>query len=202
MNDLAQSHIRAHWEDMRAGRKMPLRSEIDPREMSPYLSNSFILHQAKTGDVRFRVAGMAINELMGMELRAMPLRSIIVPEERARFSATLQHAFEEPEIQEYRLVADYDGKPRLTAQLLILPLKGDYPNSDRAMGCLTTEGPIGVPPRRFRVENVLRTSLNTGFMTRSTQSHHAEQALEAVGFSEAHAPFTRETKVPYLRVVK
>ncbi|MEM6407539.1 MAG: PAS domain-containing protein [Pseudomonadota bacterium] len=202
MTHPAQSHIRAHWEDMRAGRKMPLRSEIDPREMSPYLSYSFILHQAKTGDVRFRVAGMAVNELMGMELRAMPLRSLIVPEERATFSSTLQKVFEEPEIQEYRLVSDRYGKPRLQGHLLILPLKGDFPNSDRAMGCFTTEGPIGVAPRRFSVQNVLRTSLNTGLMTRSTEMQQPERALEAVGFSEAQTPFTRETKVPYLRVVK
>ncbi|MEL7232516.1 MAG: PAS domain-containing protein [Pseudomonadota bacterium] len=202
MTHPAQSHIRSHWEDMCAGRKMPLRSEIDPREMSPYLSHSFILHQSQTGDVRFRVAGMAVNELMGMELRAMPLRSLIVPEERAIFSSTLQRVFEEPEIQEYRLVSDRHGKPRLMGHMLILPLKGDFPNSDRAMGCLTTEGPVGVAPRRFSVENVLRTSLKTGLMSRTKDGQQAERQLEAVGFAEAQAPFARETKVPYLRVVK
>ncbi len=208
MTQPALAHIRDYWESLRAGRHLPLRSELDPRDLSPYLENCFILQHSGAGETRFRLAGMALNEIMGMELRGMPLRSIIMPEERGVFSAQLEQAFEIPEIQEYRLISDEANMPRLTARMLILPVKGDEANADRAIGCLTTEGIYGVPPRRFRVEELTRTSITTGKKIRTPAQAPAPAAKPpsdaqfSEGFREVQAPFAAETKVPYLRVVK
>jgi len=179
---------------------MPLRSEIDPREMSPYLEYCFVLQHRGPADTRFRLAGMGLNDLMGMELRGMPLRSLIEREDRAIFSAQLQQTFEEPEIQEYRLVSEAPNKSRLTANMLILPLRSDEANSDRAIGCLVFEGVAGLAPRRFRLDGVSRTSLRTG--ERCGLPDQEQATLQPAGFAEDQEAFSTETDVPYLRVVK
>lgn len=200
------AEIRRYWDALRAGRMMPLRSEVDPRDMSSFLECCFILDRKNAGDVRFRVAGMALNDLMGMELRSMHLRSIIEPAARAQFSATLEKMFETPEIQEYQLSSIPSHAPAMAARLLVLPLKCDKGDVNRAMGCLVTTGIVGLPPRRFTVDQVARTSLVTG-----ARIDDEPQDPVVAGFFEDPTPFdphpfkpARDTPtgVPYLRVVK
>lgn len=200
--------IRSYWEELRAGRLMPLRSEVDPREMSAFLEACFVLERVPGGDVRFRLAGMGVNDLMGMEVRGMPLRALISPADRPLFSAKLAALFDTPEIQEYRLHSDQPNSPELSAVLLILPLKGDDGVVNRAIGCLTTTGTIGVAPRRFRVKDLQRTSLLTGltegkaFVLSETASPtqsarptptSQEPAVHS-GFSETAEPFDHKQK--------
>ncbi len=205
------AQIRSYWEELRAGRLMPLRAEIDPREMSPFLEVCFVLERQEPGDIRFRLAGMGVNDLMGMEVRGMQLRSLIVPEGRAHFSKQIDTLFTEPEIQEYKLISDADNAPHLKASMLILPLKSEDGEADRAIGCLTTDGIVGVPPRRFRVAELQRTSLITGLSQSNAVLTPQPAALAHAGFAEAAAvfeenpldqPSAKPTGAPYLRVVK
>lgn len=205
------AEIRRYWDELRAGRLMPLRAEVDPRDMSSFLECCFILDRKTAGDVRFRVAGMALNDLMGMELRGMHLRSVIEPNARAQFSASLEKMFDTPEIQEYQLRSAPSHAPALTARLLILPLRDDKGDVTRAMGCLVTQGIVGIPPRRFTVDQVACTSLLTG-----ARVNHEPKAPALAGFAESATPFEpgpfpkktgpkktdTPTGVPYLRVVK
>jgi len=209
------AEIKRYWDDLRAGRLMPLRAEVDPRDMSSFLECCFILDRKTAGDVRFRVAGMALNDLLGMELRGMHLRSIIEPGARAQFSASLEKMFETPEIQDYQLRSAPAHAPALTARLLVLPLRDNTGDVTRAMGCLVTSGIVGIPPRRFTVDQVACTSLLTG-----TVMNHEPKAPAVAGFAESATPFEPSpfpqktgskrtdmptdmpTGVPYLRVVK
>jgi len=203
------AEIRRYWDDLRAGRLMPLRSEVDPRDMSSFLECCFILDRKTAGDVRFRVAGMALNDIMGMELRGMHLRSMIEPSARAQFSASLEKMFDTPEIQDYQLRSAPAHAPALTARLLILPLRDDKGEVTRAMGCLVTSGIVGIPPRRF---TVTCTSLLTGARNNhEPRANHGRKAPAIAGFAESAAPFEPNpfpnkpdtpTGVPYLRVVK
>ncbi len=217
------AEIRRYWDELRAGRLMPLRAEVDPRDMSSFLECCFILDRKTAGDVRFRVAGMALNDLMGMELRGMHLRSVIEPNARAQFSASLETMFDTPEIQEYQLRSAPSHAPALTARLLILPLRDDKGDVTRAMGCLATQGIVGIPPRRFTVDQVACTSLLTGArvnhepsVNHEPRGDHAPKAPALAGFAERAAPFEpgpfpkktgptgtdTPTGVPYLRIVK
>lgn len=205
------AEIRRYWDALRAGRLMPLRSEVDPRDMSSFLECCFILDRQNAGDTRFRVAGMALNELMGMELRGMHVRSVIEPAGRAAFSATLEKMFGTPEVQDYQLSSAPPHAPAMRGRLLVLPLKGDTGEVDRAMGCFVTEGIVGIPPRRFSVDHVEQTCLKTG-----ARIYQETKIPANAGFAEAATPFATKpalntpqervtdtpTGVPYLRVVK
>lgn len=182
----------AYWESLRAGRAMPLRSEIDPREIMGVLESGFMLERLQPGAVRFRLAGMQLCDLMGMEVRGMMLRSFIAPQDRARFSNSLERVFSTPEVQEYTLVSFDSNHRPLHAQMLILPLKSDSGAIDRAIGCLVTEGVIGLAPRRFEMVNYTRTRLSTAHSAQPSRhpSSKADSGIDCAGFSEHHRPFT------------
>ncbi len=196
----AIAEMRAYWDSLRCGRTVPLRSEIDPREIAGALEFGFILERLQPGAVRFRLAGMHLCDLMGMEVRGMPLRAFISPSSRAAFSASLERVFSNPEIHEYHLVSEDGIGAELTGRLLILPLKSDHGEVDRAIGCLITDGVVGLAPRRFRVAETRVTSLETGEVSRevgpvANQPHSrvAEQIKEQIrGFAEKQTPFKME----------
>lgn len=187
----AQTEMRAYWESLRSGRLMPLRSEIDPREISSALEYGFILERMQPGAIRFRLAGMHLCDLMGMDVRGMPLRAFISPTSRAHFSAKLEQVFTQPEIHEYTMISEDSNGTLLNAKLMLLPLKSDCGKVDRAIGCFTTEGVVGIAPRRFRILETHITNLIDGHQTRE----HGQPAKGAkipaliAGFGQEQAQF-------------
>jgi hypothetical protein len=154
------AEVRAYWEGLRAGRPIPLRSEVDPRGIERALEYAFVLERVAPQIARFRLAGMHLNDLMGMEVRGMPLTSFFAPESRVRVSQALEEVFEGPSLLELRMVAETGiGRPSVEARAVILPLKSDLGDISRALGCLVSEGQIGRTPRRFEVQEVIRTPI-------------------------------------------
>lgn len=144
------AEVLAYWEALRAGRQVPLRSEVDPRGIERALEYAFVLERVAPSIARFRLAGMHCTDLMGMEVRGMPATSFFTPAWRQKFSQILEGVFQGPEMADLTLVGEAGyGKPELKARMLILPLKSDLGDISRALGCLVSDGPIGRAPRRF-----------------------------------------------------
>ncbi|MBE3638608.1 PAS domain-containing protein [Mangrovicoccus algicola] len=163
MQHSAISQLEAYWNGLRAGRVVPSRSDVDPRGIDRALEYAFILERIAPGMARFRLAGMHLNDLMGMEVRGMPLTSFFVPDARRQVSDALEHVFEEPSIARFALLAERGiGKPQNEAQLLILPLKSDLGDVSRALGCLVCDGEIGRTPRRFAITEMAVEPLIAG----------------------------------------
>lgn len=155
MKHPAMAQVEAYWEGLRGGRPIPFRSEVDPRGIDRALENAFILERIAPGVARFRLAGMHLNDLMGMEVRGMPVTSFFTPEARRKIGEALEHLFEEPAKIRFSLIAETGiGKPPLRADMLLMPLKSDLGDVSRAIGCLVSDGKIGRTPRRFDVEEV------------------------------------------------
>ena len=158
-NDMIHSELRAlyaYWNRLRAGRKTPLRSDIDPRDMTCDARNLFILENLGRGNIRFRLAGTAIADAFGMELRGMNARSIMATGSRESFTALINEALEDPGIGYARLrnAADESG----IWEINLLPLRSDFGVIDRVIGCLHPL--VGAPgknagaPLRFRIEHM------------------------------------------------
>ena len=64
----AINEVEAYWEGLRMGRTVPMRSEIDPRGIERALEFTFILERIAPGLARFRLSGMHLNDLLGMEV--------------------------------------------------------------------------------------------------------------------------------------
>ena len=192
--------LREYWSELRAGRMVPLRSEIDPREIAGTLEFSFIVERIEPGVVRFRLAGAHLNDMMGMEVRGMPLTAILSPESRNDFKDHLESLFMKPETQQHRLKSADPSRP-LDATLLLLPLKNDMGEVDRAIGCLISEGQAGIKPHRFKLVESEVTDLRTGRMTRQRQEVQAAAPAPvptptpaAAGTPEAGAAYSNETR--------
>ena len=147
------AEMRAYWSQLRRGRAIPTRAEIDPVGLAGTLHHAFILERIAPGAARFRLAGRHLIDLMGMEVRGMPLCSLLNAGSRGRLSDVVEAMFKGPQIAELDLVspAGY-ARPGLTGKMLLLPLRSDLGDVTRALGCLATEGEIGTGPRRFDLE--------------------------------------------------
>ncbi|UYV39185.1 PAS domain-containing protein [Rhodobacteraceae bacterium D3-12] len=154
----AQAQVEAYWEALRHGKGVPMRSDIDPRGIENALENAFILEKIAPGLARLRIAGAHLSDVIGMEVRGMPVSSFVSPLARADFAETLDVVTNGPAIARIEMSAENSiGKPELEARMLLLPLKSDFGDINRVLGCFETRGNIGRAPRRF---NILRTELS------------------------------------------
>ncbi len=188
------AEVRAYWEALRVGEMLPHRASVDPRGIAGALEHSFLIERIGPGLARFRIAGMVFNDLMGMDIRGMPISSLFLGEARLTLQMSLERVFHSPAILTLDLLADRGlGRPPMLARLIVLPMLGREGGSDLAIGCVEMTGEIGRAPRRFSI----------------TKSRHEVVAnarpapARTPEFAEHPAPFSAATpKVPYLRLVK
>ncbi|MFN3526193.1 MAG: PAS domain-containing protein [Paracoccus sp. (in: a-proteobacteria)] len=148
--DRVVRELHSYWSSLRNGRAIPARSDVDPRGIARSLDYAFILERIAPGAARIRLAGRHLIDLMGMEVRGMPICSFLNGSSRGRLSDVLETVFKAPQIAQLHLRARSDyARPQLTAQMLMLPLRSDLGDVTRVLGCLVAEGDLGVAPRRF-----------------------------------------------------
>ena len=150
------AEVRAYWEGLRQGGALPRRDEVDPRGIAGALENTFLLERVAPGIARFRLAGMQLHDLMGMDVRGMPLSSLIDPLGRARLAEALEGVFTGPSTLEIWLEAERGiGRPAMEARMVLLPLTAARGDTDLVLGCLAMHGAIGRAPRRFAIAGVM-----------------------------------------------
>lgn len=150
----AIAQVEAYWEAVRGARLVPKRSDIDPRGIEHALEKAFILERVAAGIARLRIAGNHLNELMGMEVRGMPLTSFFTPAARTVVAETLEEVFQTPAICSLKLTsAEAAGRPAIEARIILLPLKSDLGDVSRVLGCMVAKGDIGLAPRRFDIQS-------------------------------------------------
>lgn len=183
------NQVEAYWEGLRMGRMVPMRSEVDPRGMERALEYTFILERIAPGLARFRLNGMHLNDLLGMEVRGMPFTSFFTPKARKVITDTLEMVFDGPQTAELVLTGERSiGKPALAARLILLPLRSDLGEVTRIVGALVTSGPTGRAPRRFNVESRKMKVLTPSHRPLSATEPTAAKTSE-FSFAEPAAPF-------------
>lgn len=183
--------LRRYWDDLRGPRQVPSRAEVDPRAIEETLEYAFILERIAPGVGRFRLAGMHLNDLMGMEVRGMPCTSMFMPEHRATLSRVLEDVFAGPSTALLTLAGERGvGRPAMDGQMLLLPLTSDFGDVTRVLGCLCTIGPIGRSPRRFLVKDEVVRPIHVEEKSDGRTAH----APETMG-----SPLTREERLKIRR---
>lgn len=190
-----------HWESLRAGRIAPHRAEIDPRRIEDVLEHAFILEMVEDGAPRFRIAGMHLCDLMGMEIRTMPAASLFVPAERDRFNEVLQRIVSVPEIMELDLLPRMPGDG--SAQMLLLPIRNDKGAITRILGALVATGLSAERPQRFTIAASRTTRIIAQVFDRINEpvAGFAEPMLAYQPGAHAIARPARQSR-PHLRLVK
>ncbi len=148
----AVAQVEAYWEALRGMNQLPKRSQIDPRGIEMALENTFILERIAPGIARLRIAGGHLNDLMGMEVRGMPLTALFCQPARRGLSDLLEEVFQMPATATVRMVSHHaQGKPALQGRMVLLPLRSDLGDVSRILGCLVAQGDVGLAPRRFEM---------------------------------------------------
>ena len=192
------AELRAYWEALRDGEMLPRRDRVDPRGIAGALEHSFLIERIGTGLARFRIAGMAYNDLMGMDIRGMPISSLFLGEARIRLQMELERLFRGPAILSMTLQAERGlGRGALSGRMVILPMIGQQGSSDLAIGCVELQGEIGRTPRRFGISDARIEQIAAPAPT-ATKT--------APAFAEETAVFVRAPRpqpgVPHLKLVK
>lgn len=193
MNDLMLSSLKSYWERLRAGRIAPYRAEIDPRQFELALENMFILEKVSSDNMRIRLAGMKICEMMGMEVRGMQPGYLIDEGDRVRFERLLNVVMNEPAVVELKLEArNRAGTYRAT--MLLMPLRSDFGDINRVLGCTSGEGDLYAAPLCFTIQDVAVTPIEP-----SQSADVTQRALP--GFAEEQAAFAGAPSAPKLRSI-
>lgn len=205
----ALAEVRAYWEALRhspdsrrrGGTGLPLRRAIDPRGIEGALDAAFMLERVAPGMARIRLAGTQLVDMMGMEVRGMPVSALFEPMARNRLAPALEEVFRSPAALTLRLEAERGiGRPALSARMLILPLEDDRGQSDLALGVLDLDGQIGRSPRRFAIAGLTRE----GIVATAPAARPAAPVSPpvAAGFAEPAMDFRPRILRPHLRLVK
>lgn len=175
----ALAQVRGYWEALRRRGALPRRADIDPQGIERALEFAFVAERIAPGHARLRLAGNHLCDLMGMDLRGMPLSTLFEPAARPALAALVERAFTGEEPAELQLASGRGlGRPPLAARMLLLPLRTESGAVARVLGALAAEGRIGRAPRRFDFDGPIVTSASpvTG-------------SLEVSGLGEAPAPW-------------
>lgn len=148
----ALTEVRAYWEGLRREGGIPARTDLDPRGISGALDRVFIAERIGKGMVRIRIAGSALAELGGVDLRGLPLGCIFHPDSRARLSTLVERVFDGPAAIEMRVDAERGvGRPNLDGRLLMLPLLDTDQSRTMILGCFAFNGEAGRAPRPLSI---------------------------------------------------
>ena len=147
----AANQVQRYWDQLRDGRTMPARSEVDPRAISEALACTFIAEIVAPGVARLRVAGAHLNDLLGMEARGMPLSVYMTGESRSELAQAIGQVTQGARAQLPLRSDSGIGKPALDGLLLLMPLRDRAGQPTRILGVMETHGQIGRLPRRFRL---------------------------------------------------
>ncbi len=194
----------AYWSSMRRGHDVPRRTDIDPRGIEALLENAFIAEKIAPGLARLRIAGTHLSDLMGMEVRGMPISALIAPEQREQLSELLVEVFDRPAIVKINLESPAGvGRQALKGTLLLLPLRSDLGDTSRAMGCFLTDGLIGRVPRRFNIvsHKVEAVSSRSKFSDIEPSQPQTQSGFAEEGVPFQSAPPQHPSERPYLRLV-
>lgn len=184
--------LRSYWEGLRQGRAIPARAEVEPKGIRRGLDYAFVLERIAPGAARIRLAGRHLVDLLGMEVRGMPICAVLNPSSRGLFSDVLETVFRGPQIAQLSLTSEAGyGRPAMTGHMLILPLKSDLGDVTRALGCVIGLGEIGRAPRRFDLLAHELTPVIPG-------AEILQPSASAPGFAEPPAPWqpTAHTPLP------
>lgn len=201
----ALSQVESYWEALCGSRLVPKRSEIDPRGIEHALEYTSVLERIAIGMARFRIAGSHLCNIMGMEVRGMPLSSFITPSGRETLGSVLEDVFQRHSACELEMVAEVGRKkPAMEARMVLMPLRSDLGDIIRVLGCFVAKGELGTQPRRFEIVTTKLRCFTTDKIEQYVPQP-CEISERRSGFRGKPTDFSHTsvpTKAPHLRLIK
>lgn len=145
----AVAQVCAHWSALRADGKLPRRSDINPKDFGAALPDVFLAELVTPRVARLRICGHRVEDLMGMDMRGMPLSVLFDGKARAAVTEAVEQAGMGARVMlSLESVGSFSHKP-LRATLALLPLADDTGRVTRILGVIDQQGEVGRTPRSF-----------------------------------------------------
>lgn len=145
----AVAQVSAHWSSLRVSGDLPRRSALDPQALGSALPHVFLAELVTRRVARLRICGHRIEDLMGMDMRGMPVSVLFEGAARDAVMEAVEQASMGARVILSLESAGGFGCPPLKATLALLPLTDETGQITRLMGVLDRHGDIGRAPRRF-----------------------------------------------------
>ena len=126
-----------YWNRLRGGAQAPARTKIEPSDIRNVLASTFILETTgDSDDLLFRLAGTAICNLLGNQLRGTSIRNLFQDKHKPVVSRLMRTCYNTGSV----LLLGFDGTTRsgrsTIIEILMLPLQ-DENNGHRILGCMS-----------------------------------------------------------------
>jgi len=197
------NHLRGYYDGLRLGGALPHRMQIDPNALGQVLANSFLIERIAPGMGRFRLAGMAVQDVLGLEARNMPLSILFEPVARSQLARVLEQVFTGPTLLDLTLEAERAiGRPQLAARMILLPLRGAKGAFHQILGGFALAGTTGRAPRRFGITRMRSEDLDAPSAYTAVRPVALASALPDFNQTDLEPPTGDPTqKKPQLRLV-
>lgn len=196
--------VEAYWEALRQSGDIPTKSQISPPGLEESLPYVMLIERLAPCVSRFRFGGQAIHDLLGMSADRVPLTVLFSASCQRALANAVEDVFAKPAILRVELDSKGGiGRPSLSGQMLIMPLRSETGTISHAFGALHYEGRLGRVPRQFTDIRLKSTRLILN------NNHGATQTEPVNAYEPAQATFHHKeygrpafAKRPRLRVIQ
>lgn len=136
MRQRAETTLYEYWSKLKGERIAPRRFDIEPSRIAGILPHTFILETVATGRYHYRIAGTAICEAYGCELREENYLTRWTSGDRIALSRALAHVSRGTHVVQLTVTARTATGLSLGLIGLLLPLVHTDDTIDRIIGCL------------------------------------------------------------------
>ncbi|MCC5991205.1 MAG: PAS domain-containing protein [Rhodobacteraceae bacterium] len=143
------SQVTDYWASLPRHGGAPQRSSVQAADLTDALPHIFLAQIVTTRIARFRIVGHQIEDLMGMEMRGMPLTALFTGDARSEIQSAVTHVRRGARVMLSLDAETGFGMPKLDAVLALLPLTDSSGTITHLMGVLERSGTSGRRPRRF-----------------------------------------------------
>lgn len=150
--------LHAYWDQLRAGRAAPERSDLDPGAIRTLLGDVFLLELGGQDRHVVRLAGTRICALLGRELKGRPFAEPFAAADRQDLHALLDGVAQTSTPAVAGIVGETEDGRALNLEMLVLPLRHRGRPQARLLGSIVS-GDLPywagqVPLARFRFVTV------------------------------------------------
>jgi len=128
----------AYWNSVRGDRVAPRRFEIEPAKIAAILSSTFILERLDSATYRYRLAGTAVCDMFGTELRGTNFLDGWPAEDHLSLMRRLTVLSGQGAVELIELEAAPAGKASTPFEFLLLPLRHTGETIDRVLGAFSS----------------------------------------------------------------
>ena len=125
-----------YWNDIRGLRMAPTRFEIEPAQIAPILSETFILERTPDANYPFRLAGTRICERFGQELRGLDF-TCLAGDDRNIVRKALETVTADSAVAVVEFEAETDDGRSAAFEAIVLPLMHPDHQVTRYLGAIS-----------------------------------------------------------------